>query len=189
MEDVGTLNCAAIRLPPSKGNLIRPAKMWKMVLYSWLTFFIGGIAFEFLANTQIPNFSFLSIEEFSGVVTVLVFIVVHELLHGLGFFLAGLKRDDVEFGMNWRRGTAYAHAKEPMSVESFWLAAILPAVVLGFAPFALGIALSSGILGMFSVLMIAGAVGDFCMIWASRGVKLGTLIIDSPTEIGIQVVG
>lgn len=125
------------------------------------------------------------------IVSMLVGIVVHELIHGLtwSFFTKdGWK--SVEFGVIWQYLTPYCTCSEPMKKKPMLLAAIMPTIVLGFLPAVLGIVFGQALLLLFGVIMIAGGGGDMMIILNILKYKTEAqevLFLDHPYEIGTFV--
>lgn len=95
---------------------------------------------------------------------VLVGIVLHELLHGFTWMVAGGKSlQAMQFGMQWKTITPYAHSTEPMAAWAYRLGVAMPALLLGFAPMLAGLAIANGWLFLFGVIFtIAAGVTFWC---------------------------
>lgn len=96
---------------------------------------------------------------------VLVGVVIHELLHGLGAVLFGkCKKNDVKYGINLKEGIAYCHTKKPLSGKSYCGMLVLPIIVTGIIPFAICVA-TGGLMEIAAfALLIAGGTGDVIML-------------------------
>lgn len=146
-----------------------------------------GIALFFLKNDGI--FQKLSIVE-----TVLLFavflalIVVHELIHGIGWSLFtknGFK--DIEFGVMLDSLTPYCTCSQPLGKGQYILGAVLPLVTLGILPMIAGIMTGSFYTLMMGVVMTASAAGDILIILKILRYKSkakDVVYIDHPTEAG-----
>lgn len=134
-------------------------------------------------------------EGWAGVMGVLVFvpmvvisIVVHEGLHGLGFLLAGVPRASLRFGIQREMMTPYASCTVPVEARRYRFAAALPALVLGLVP-----ALASWITGwapaaVYAMWMLLFAGGDLLILWIIRDVPPDTRVIDHPSRAGCRIV-
>lgn len=125
------------------------------------------------------------------IVSMLVGIVVHELIHGLtwSFFTKGGWKS-VEFGVIWQYFTPYCTCSEPMKKVPMLLAAIMPTLVLGILPAVVGIIWGQALFLLFGVVMIAGGGGDMLIILnilKYKTVAKEVLFMDHPYEIGTFV--
>jgi hypothetical protein len=120
--------------------------------------------------------------------TLLLSIVVHEGLHGLGYLLGGAPRASIHFGIHRRTLSPYASCKRPRPAGVYRLAVALPAVVLGGVPWVLGIVLGNGLLLVFAVYMLSLAGADLLTLWLVRDLPSRTLVIDHPERAGCQIV-
>jgi hypothetical protein len=122
-------------------------------------------------------------------VAVLPGIFVHEAIHGAAWRAFGrLGRGRVEFGFQRRTLTPYAHALDPMPAAAYRLGAVLPALLLGVAPYAAGIVLGNLPLALFGILFIAAAGGDFLVLWLLRNVSGRAMVQDHPSRAGCIVL-
>ncbi len=114
-------------------------------------------------------------------------IVVHELLHGLGFVLLGrVSRREIKFGVKW--GVAYAHCKVPLSARAYRATTALPGLVLGLVPGLLGLAEGNAWLTMYGAIMSVAALGDVLILWLLRSVPGEARVLDHPSAPGCQVL-
>lgn len=115
-------------------------------------------------------------------------IVVHELLHGFTWMVAGRKPlQAMKYGVQWKTGTPYAHSTEPLPAWAYRLGVLMPALVLGFAPMLAGLATANGWLLFFGVIFTIAAGGDFLVLWLLRGVDGRSLVADHPENAGCFV--
>lgn len=125
------------------------------------------------------------------IVSMLVGIVVHELIHGLTWsFFAKEGWKAIEFGVIWQYLTPYCTCSTPMKKRPMILAAIMPTIVLGFLPAVLGIILGQALPLLLGVVMIAGGGGDMMIILnilKYRTEAKEVLFLDHPYEVGTFV--
>jgi hypothetical protein len=120
---------------------------------------------------------------------VILGIVVHELIHGLAWAVAGQKPfSAIKFGFQWKTLTPYAHLKEPVEVNAYRIGAFMPGFILGILAYFLGLALGDGNLLWFSLIHTAAAGGDWLILWLIRKEKAGSLVEDHPTRAGCYVL-
>jgi Putative zincin peptidase len=114
-------------------------------------------------------------------------LVIHEGLHGLGFYLGGARRQDVRYGIAWSKFMPYAHCKVPLTARAYRLSVVLPGLVLGLVPALVGLLLGWGTWVVFGWVMIACAGGDAAILWAIRHVPAESRVLDHPTDVGCRV--
>ena len=116
-------------------------------------------------------------------------IVIHELIHGLAWAVAGRKSfSAIKFGFQWKTLTPYAHLKEPVEVNAYRIGAFMPGFILGILAYFLSLALGDGNLLWFSLIHTGAAGGDWLILWLIRKLKPGTLVADHPTRAGCYVL-
>lgn len=115
-------------------------------------------------------------------------ILIHELLHAVGFVWAGkVPVTAVKFGFSWKGLAPYAHCAEPMRASAYRLSIMLPGLVLGVLPGILGTILLSWPLVLWGILMVIAAGGDLAVLLAIRQVPGVAWVRDHPTKAGCQV--
>lgn len=112
-------------------------------------------------------------------------IVVHELLHGLTWMIAGRKRwSAMKFGMQWKSLTPYAHSTEPMAAWAYRVGTLMPGLLLGIVPMVISVVTGNGWLLFFGAIATLAAGGDMLILWLLRGVPGHRLVEDHPTQAG-----
>ena len=124
------------------------------------------------------------------VVLFIVLIVAHELIHGLTWSLyAEHHFKDIEFGFMKKYLTPYCTCTTPLLKSHYIMGALMPCVVLGILPTAIGILLGSHLLFWTGIVMILAAGGDIMIVmkvlaYKSQNRSEEILIYDHPTEAG-----
>lgn len=139
-----------------------------------------------------PFAAFLD-NSFSGLSTLIfvmaVSIVVHELLHAVGFWLVGgVSWRRIKFGFSWQGFAPYAHCRDPLPTTAYRISVALPGLFLGVLPGFAGIAVQQPLLVMWATLMLLAAGGDTAVLWAVRRVPGKARVLDHPTMVGCQVL-
>jgi Protein of unknown function (DUF3267). len=116
-------------------------------------------------------------------------VVVHEAIHGLGFYWGGADWPEIEFGFKWSSLTPYAHCSVPLRAIPYRMALALPGLVLGVPPLLAGLSLGSWWLTLYAFLMLLGAAGDTLLLWMMRDVSGSTWVQDHPSQMGCLVLG
>lgn len=120
-----------------------------------------------------------------------VFIVLHELIHGLTWGLFAKNHfKSISFGIIWEMVTPYCCCSEPLTKAQYIIGSAMPTLILGFIPAVISVIIGSPWLLTLSVLMIIGGGGDFFIILKIifyRNNGAGALYYDHPYECGVVV--
>lgn len=146
----------------------------------WLTIILV-IAFTIIYKIVYgqTNFSFLLMLVMA--VLYIIFIVLHEVFHLIGFMIfGGAKFKELDYGINLKLGIAYATTIKPMTNSAMKKALLLPFWTTGILPTVAGLYIGSFTLMITGALLIAGAVGDFAMYKELRPFPNDALIKDDP---------
>jgi hypothetical protein len=115
-------------------------------------------------------------------------VVLHEAIHGASWALFARKPlRSIQFGIQWKTLTPYAHCTEAMTARAYRLGAAMPALLLGGVPAAAGLALGSGAWLLYGMIFLVAAVGDFIVLWVLRRVPGDVLVEDHPSRAGCTV--
>ncbi len=145
----------------------------------WLLYDINRIKFEFLNLFEWP----IILAVFLGG------IFIHELLHGIGWMIAGkVSWHKMKFGFNWKGMVPYAHCSEPMPLSRYMVGVLLPFVGVGVLPWVLGLFLNNFLLLFIGMIFSFSAAGDIYMAWLLRKHKAEDLVLDHPELIGCQII-
>jgi len=118
-----------------------------------------------------------------------VSLYLHELLHGLGFILAGrVPRSNVRLGFSRKTLSPYIHCPLPVSASAYRLSLLLPGLLLGVVPALVGTVFGIGWLTLYGMLMAVAALGDAQIAWLMRRLPGSTRVIDHPKEAGCEVL-
>lgn len=124
-----------------------------------------------------------------GITALLLGVVVHELLHAAGFLAFGrVPRESVRLGFQRRTLTPFASCSVAVTADAYRAAALLPALALGLLPAFAAWWLGSGVLILWSWLMLALAGGDLAAVWAIRAVPGHALVLDHPQRVGCRLL-
>lgn len=125
---------------------------------------------------------------FKMIAIALLGIVVHELIHGITWMLAGKKSyKTISFGVLWKAMAPYCHCNEPMKVKPYLIGAIMPAILLGFLPAIYAIATNNVGLLLFAGYFTMAAIGDFMVIQLLLKEDMDSLVLDHPSEAGCYI--
>jgi hypothetical protein len=116
-------------------------------------------------------------------------VVVHELLHGLGWkWFGGLAWRDIQFGFHWQGLVPYAHARVPMPARAYRWGGALPGLVTGGLPVAVGLAFGQPVVLLLGAFFLLAALGDAMVLWAIRRVPATARVLDHPSLPGCLVL-
>lgn len=116
-------------------------------------------------------------------------IVVHEGLHALAWSAFGrLPLRRIRFGLQASTLTPYAHALDRMPARAYRVGALMPALLLGLLPFAVGTAIGSTRLALYGMIFVFAAGGDLLVLWQLRGVDRRALVLDHPSRAGCIIL-
>ena len=98
-----------------------------------------------------------------------LFIIVHELLHGVSFRIFGkVSKEDIVFGVILKSGLAYCVSKIPVTVYASRLSLMMPVYVICLPLYILSIILGDVWMGIYAILLFSGSVGDIYYLWKLR---------------------
>lgn len=111
----------------------------------------------------------------------IVFIVLHEAFHLIGFLIfGGVPFKSLKYGINLELGVAYATTDQPLPNHAMKKALLLPFWTTGVIPTLVGFYVNSTVLLVVGACLIAGAVGDFAMYKELRKYPKDALVQDDP---------
>lgn len=121
----------------------------------------------------------------------ILFIVVHELIHGAtwAFFAEGGWKT-ISFGFNAEYLTPYCNCNQPLKKKHMIIGALMPTIILGVLMGAVAVISGSTILLFIAVLMLFGGGGDMLVtmkLLRYKSVSEDVLFIDHPYEVGTAV--
>jgi hypothetical protein len=171
-------------VPMLQANLMAFVMLPLAFLLFWLPYRLAWQTWPFV--------TFITVT-LSGLLTlILVFVlslIVHELLHAVGFWLVGgAPLNRIKFGFSWQGFAPYAHCRDPLQTTAYRISVVLPGLFLGVIPGLLGVALRQPLLVMWATLMLLAAGGDAAVLWAVRKVPSTARVLDHPKKVGCQVL-
>lgn len=151
---------------------------WRSYLWVVLTIPLAGaltvIPHQFLwgsglANGWIDRELFLpsfAMSRSARILLMLLSLGLHEGLHAVGYALFGrVPWSQIDFSVRWTHLVVYAQCNAPLSREALQKALLLPAVILGALPAAVGLTFGLGWLTFYGFLLLVLATGDFVTLW------------------------
>ena len=119
----------------------------------------------FLVVTVLLNRSvFIGSENFVVFsVAMILYLCLHELLHGLGFYLGGTKRKNIKYGMCLEKGIFYCMAYQEISKKNIIISLQMPFMVIGVITYIIGVVSNIPLLTLLSIINLTGASMDIVM--------------------------
>ena len=122
------------------------------------------------------------------VITLMVLVVVHELIHGLTWSIFAENRfKSIEFGIMKEYMTPYCTCTVPLKKGAYIAGALMPLIILGIIPSVIAIFTGSFFLLAIGFVMILAAGGDIMIVLKLLTYKSDAsdvLIYDHPTQAG-----
>lgn len=171
-------------VPMLQANLMAFGTLPLAFLLFWLPYRIVWQVWPFAAFVD---------SSYAGVLTLILVLalslIVHELLHAVGFWLVGgAPLNRIKFGFSWQGFAPYAHCREPLQTTAYRMSVALPGLFLGVLPGLAGVAIQQPLLVMWATLMLLAAGGDAAILWAVRQVPSTARVLDHPKKVGCQVL-
>ncbi|MCP1111324.1 hypothetical protein M2145_002757 [Lachnospiraceae bacterium PF1-21] len=143
---------------------------------------VMGVGYWLFASGSLGNMSY---EVFVFVAAFFISIPVHEVLHGVGWCIAGkVKWSHIHITID--SNMPLCHCDVPLKGTQYLVGCLFPVVVLGFIPAALSFVFSKTSVILFATLSVIIAGGD--LLLSLRATKhLNDMIIDHPTQAGFVV--
>lgn len=147
--------------------VIPPTITISVVLHYWI--------WKTPATGNVGTFNFLVIFVLS--------LIVHELLHGFGFWYFGKASwKDIRFGIDWKGFVPYADCKACMSARAYRMTGALPGLVLGVVPTLFGLATGIGWFTWYGAIMLGASAGDFAILWTIRALSGSDVVQRDPEK-------
>jgi len=115
--------------------------------------------------------------------------IVHELIHGLCFWLIeknSLK--NIKFGFDIRTFTPYTHCKIPVSAKTYMISAISPSFFLGFVPAFIGFSAGNALITIWGIVFVFLSGADLLTLWKIRNVDKKAMVLDHAERAGCFLV-
>lgn len=140
--------------------------------------FWGNLSVSFtLVGTLLYLFSFL------------VFLVVHELLHGIAFVLGSNHPwSTMKFGIILRNGLAYCISTVPITIRRAKWSLVMPLLVVCIPLYVFAVLQGYFALAILAVLFASGSVGDIYYLWELRSFDNHQYMMETlPTKHGYNI--
>ncbi len=96
----------------------------------------------------------------------MIWFVLHELLHGVGFLILGkVSPKNVVFGAELEKGIFYCMCKEKISKLNILIALVFPLFFIGILTYVISLVTNNSLLLFLSLINIGGSIGDIVMTY------------------------
>lgn len=102
---------------------------------------------------------------------VMVYLGVHELLHGLGYILGGAKAKNIYFGVALEKGLLCCLCRQEISKKNILVSLQMPFMVIGVITYIIGFIIMDHMLILLSICNLVGASMDLVMFIYILGIK------------------
>lgn len=136
--------------------------------------FLGLVVFILLlVLTSTLNIDLLSVFNDLPFILILalliLYMLLHELLHGIGYRITGSKSNKIKYGVELEKGILYTLVLEEVPKKNILVSLQMPFVIIGIITYILGYILNIPLLILLSIFNLMGASMDLVMfIYISR---------------------
>ncbi len=96
-------------------------------------------------------------------VLIILYLMLHELLHGFGYLIGGTKRKNITYGIELEKGIFYAMAYSKLTKKNILISLQMPFMVIGVITYIIGVIFNIPLLVLLSIVNISGASMDLAM--------------------------
>lgn len=93
----------------------------------------------------------------------LLWMFLHEILHGIGHILCGVKPKDLSFGASLEKSVLFCLVRREVNKKGILVSLIFPFFFIGIVTYIIGVIINSPLLISLSILNIGGASMDLTM--------------------------
>ena len=93
-------------------------------------------------------------------VLIIIYLMLHELLHSIGYYIYGAKYKNIVYGIELEKGIFYCLCKENIKRRNILNSLMYPLFYIGVATYIIGLSFSNEYLLILSMFNISGCVGD-----------------------------
>ena len=105
------------------------------------------------------------------IILILLYFGIHELLHGVGYYIGGCKLKNIQFGVCLEKGICYAMAYQELSKKNILISLQMPFMVIGVITFTISVIFHLPLLAFLSITNFSGASMDLMMFFYLLRIK------------------
>lgn len=94
---------------------------------------------------------------------ILLWMVIHEIIHGIAYYVNGARKENITFGVALEKGIFYCKCGEFIDKKNIIISLLSPFILIGVITLIIGCLANSIILITLSIVNISGAAGDLAM--------------------------
>lgn len=98
-------------------------------------------------------------------IAVILYLMLHEFLHGVGYFIGGTKHSNITYGIELEKGIFYAMAYQKLTKKNILISLQMPFMVIGVITYIIGFIFNIPFLVILSIINISGAAMDLAMFF------------------------
>jgi len=96
-------------------------------------------------------------------VIMFLYLILHEILHGIGYIIGGTKFKNTKYGICLEKGILYAMAMQEITKKNILISLQMPFMVIGVITYIIGIIFHLDLLIFLSIVNLMGASMDLIM--------------------------
>jgi len=102
---------------------------------------------------------------------VLLYFMLHEVLHGIGYILGGAHPKNIYFGIALEKGILYCLCREEIKKKAILTSLQMPFTVIGLITYVIGLLTNNSMLTILSICNLTGASMDLVMFFYIMRIK------------------
>ena len=119
--------------------------------------------------------------------TMVPYLVLHEILHSIGYVVNGAKFNRITYGIHLEKGILCCSCKQEIKKHTIMWSLIYPFLFIGVITYIIGIIYKIDILVLLSIVNISGCSGDLMMFYAFLKLKKFKFFeYDNPVAFGLM---
>ena len=135
-----------------KFNLVS-ANIFSLIILAVMIIISFLLGFEFrLEELTIPFY-----------VILILYFILHEILHGLGYMVSGASPKNIYYGIALEKGIFYTLARQEVKKSCILTSLQMPFTVIGVITYIIGIIINNHMLVLLSIANLTGASMDMVM--------------------------
>ena len=135
-----------------KMNLV-PANILGLIIFILLIIFTYLIGYHNIYQASSPLI----------IIYLILYLSFHEIIHGIGYYLGGTKRENISYGICLEKGILYCMSYEEITKKNILISLQMPFMTIGIITYVIGIIMNMPILVLLSIINLVGASMDLVM--------------------------
>lgn len=155
----------------------------KLNIYSIFLFAIP-LLICIVLKVLLPNNYNLSLGLYDYLIVIIgcpLLFAMHEVIHAIAFFLAGVPIKYIRFGVIPKKFMLYCSVSQKVTPKAYSLSLIMPFIFLGIIPWALSMIFLNWKYSFLFAILISGSCGDLMMLTELLKYKNVKFVEDHPS--------